>query len=214
MGVPKGTDNFAESRSVRIEANKRLIAHELEKQAKRRILYPSLPALVGDIANRTGLHRTTLSRNGSPYLRMLLSHLAQQPGASALVDDQDASAALLREKLYDARLENRVLRNQADTAGRRSTLDERKSGQSSSGGPAPSDWYEAFADTAMLLKLLIDRFNQDDETVRVEVEKKQLLDLSAAPRDRIVAGPERVRWFADFYRKIKDQESGGHGGTP
>jgi hypothetical protein len=211
MGVRKGTDNFAKSRKARIDDNNRLITHELEKQAKRRIPYPSLSVLVADISDKTGLHRTTLSREGSPYLRLLLSHLARQPGASALVHDDDASAPLLKEKLYDARLENRTLRNQLETASRRLARDAGANEQETPAGPPANDWYLAFADTAMLLKMLIDRFNQDDETVRVDVERKQLLDLSASPRNRVVAGPERVRWFADFYKKIKDQESGGSG---
>ena len=68
------------------------------------------------------------------------------------------------------------------------------------------DWYLAFNDTAMLLKLLIDRINSYGETIKVDLAAKQITDLSASSKDRVLAGPERTRWFADFYQKIINQE--------
>jgi hypothetical protein len=69
-----------------------------------------------------------------------------------------------------------------------------------------ADWYLAFNDTAMLLKLLIDRLNVNGETIQIDLDKKQILDLSASSQNRILAGPERTGWFADFYQKIINQE--------
>jgi hypothetical protein len=214
MGVHKGTDNFAESRSARIAANLRLIEHVLEKQRKRRIPYPDLSALAADVAERTGLHRTTLTRKGSKYLKSLLTYLAEQPGASTTVRDEDATPELLRAKLYDARLEIRILKNRLALAD-----STRQAGPASlSGEPsdtakaAPSqDWYLAFADTAMALKLLVDRLNQVDETVRIDTAEKQILDLSAPPRDQVVVASSRARWFIDFYKKLSEQERGTGG---
>jgi len=217
MGVRKGTDNFAESRATNIAENLARIRHELAKQKKRRIPYPDLTSLVADISEKTGLHRTTLTRKRSRYLGVLLQHLAEQPGAAALVDDKSASAPLLSAKLYDARLEIRTLKNRLEIAEKRATLpptDEQASSTSrGSNTNAKADWYTAFADTAMVLKLLIDRMNSIDETLRVDVAKKQILDLSAPSHERVVAGPERSRWFVEYYKKLSDQEKGGAGGA-
>jgi len=216
MGVPKGMDNFAKSRAHGVAANAELIRRVLDKQKKRRIPYPDLRSLAEDVSERTGLHRTTLTRPGSKYLKMLVLHLAEQPGASANVSDSDATPSTLKAKLIDARLEIRTLKNRLEVAEHKSSASGEKNGKAIASGLATSgtDWYLAFADTATVLRLLIDRMNIMDETVQVDVEGKRIIDLSAPSRDRVVAGPERVRWFADFYKKIKDQENGGHGGTP
>ncbi|EIF30152.1 hypothetical protein BCh11DRAFT_05627 [Burkholderia sp. Ch1-1] len=213
MGVPKGTDNFAKSRAKSVAANLELIRRELDKQKKRRIPYPDLRALVADISERTGLHRTTLTRKGSKYLKVLLLHLAEQPGASANVSDNDATPALLKAKLLDARLEVRTLKNRLEVAEHKSRAKVEPNGEASALDTvaASPNWYLAFADTATVLKLLIDRMNAIDETVQVDVEGKRIIDLSVPSKDRIVAGPERARWFADYYKKLKEQENGGKG---
>lgn len=216
MGVPKGTDNFAKSRAEGVAANTELIRRVLDKQRKRRIPYPDLRALAEDVSEWTGLHRTTLTRPGSKYLKLLLLYLAEQPGASARVSDGDATPAMLKAKLLDARLEIRNLKNRLEVAEYASRASGEKNDKPIASAKAASgpDWYLAFADTATVLKLLIDRINAIDETVQVDVEGKKIIDLSAPLRDRVVAGPERVRWFADFYKKTTDQESGGgHGRT-
>jgi hypothetical protein len=215
MGVNKGTDNFAKSRTKAITDNLTLIKHELEKQRKRRIPYPDLRSLVADISEKTALHRTTLTRKGSKYLPTLLSHLARQPGASALVNDKDATPEVLREKLYDARLENRTLNDRLAAREKRISIQNKETQQPGAGDSskqAAPNWYLAFADTAMLLNLVIARMNSIDETLRVDVDARQLLDLSAPMSERLVAGPERAKWFVDYYRKLNEQETGSGGG--
>lgn len=210
MGVKKGTDNFGKFRSERAKANLNLIEFELEKQRRRRIEYPDFGALVSHISEKTGIHRTTLTRNAG-YKRVLLNYLASQPGATDKVRDEDASPALLRAKLFDARLEIRNLKNQISIINKR--LEKLGNGvltevdADNSKVSKETDWYLAFNDTAMLLKLLIERLNSYGETIKVDLDKKQIIDLSAPSRDRILSGPERTRWFADFYRKVWSQEN-------
>jgi len=212
MGVPKGTDNFARWRAEGISANVALIRRELDQQKRRRIPYPDLRALVADISEKTGLHRTTLTRRGSQYLQLLLMHLAEQPGASAIVNDQAATPAVLNAKRLDARLELRTLKHRREVAERRT----RTHAETEEASSMPSrtltgpNWHLAFADTAIVLNLLIDRMNAIDETVQIDVEGGSL-DLSAAARDRIVAGPERARWFVEYYKQRKAQQDGGKG---
>lgn len=214
MGVRKGTDNFAKFRASAIDANLRLIGHELDKQRKRRTPYPDLRSLVADLSEKTGLHRTTLTRKGSKYLRTLLSYLAQQPGG-ARVHDSDATPDVLREKLYDARLEIRTLKDRLAIAEKRyeaGLLGPPQQRAREDLQPAAPNWYLAFADTAMVLKLVIERMNSIDEILRVDLDAKQLLDLSASVNERVVAGPDRAKWFAAYYQTLSEQARGQGGG--
>ncbi|WP_454872483.1 hypothetical protein [Paraburkholderia xenovorans] len=208
MGVPSGTDNFAEYRGRRISENKTQILRELATLTKRRIVFADIPALVADVSDATGLHRTTLTRKGSPYLGMLLKHLANQPGAASLVSDKSASTPVLDAKLFDVRLEVKTLKNRLDLAHAHAakTAKDLSVEPLSSTATSMPDWYLAFADTAMVLKLVVERMNSIDEIVRIDVVGKQILDLSAPTAERVIAGPERVKWFIDYYEKLSAQE--------
>lgn len=208
MGVNKGTDNFSRFREERLSTKLLLIEFELNKQRKRRIQYPDMTSLVAYISEKTGIHRTTLSRN-SAFKSALLNYLASQPGASNTVRDEDATPELLKAKLFDARLEIRNLKNQVHILSKRIEKlgeDVNADDISINKNKKEPDWYLAFSDTAMLLKLLIDRLNQDGETIQIDLNKNQVNDLSAPSRDRIIAGPERARWFIDYYQKLMAQE--------
>lgn len=208
MGVNKGTDNFSKFRDERLSTKLLLIEFELNKQRKRRIQYPDMTSLVAYISEKTEIHRTTLSRN-QVYKSVLLNYLATQPGASNNVRDEDATPELLKAKLFDARLEIRNLKNQVHILSKRiEKLGEDANADRVviSKNKNEPDWYLAFSDTAMLLKLLIDRLNQDGETIQIDLDQNQINDLSASSRDRIIAGPERARWFIDYYQKLMAQE--------
>ncbi len=209
MGVDKGTDNFAKFRKDRSNIKLELIAYQLNKQRRRKIQYPDFGSLVAHVSEKTGIHRTTLNRN-SVYKSSLLQYLATQPGASSHVRDSDATPELLKAKLYDSRLEIRNQKNQIDILSKRlAKLYEESNndlGSITVKKQNVQDWYLAFIDTAMLLKLLIDRLNVHGETIQIDTDKKQLIDLSAPSKDRVIASSERVRWFIEFYQKLTAQE--------
>ena len=209
MGVNKGTDNFSKYRDERLNTKLDLIAFQLEKQRRRKIQYPDFGSLVSHVSEKTGILRTTLNRNPD-YKSALLHYLATQPGASNNVRDDDATPELLKAKLFDARLEIRNQKNQIGILSNRLV----KLGEDANDNVGAiivknqnePDWYLAFSDTAMLLKLLIDRLNMHGETIQIDIDKKQMIDLSASSRDRVIAGSERARWFIDYYQKLIAQE--------
>ncbi|MEM5345806.1 hypothetical protein [Paraburkholderia azotifigens] len=217
MGVRRGTDNFAAHRGSKISENKARISRELATLKKRRLAFADISALVADVSDAVGLHRTTLTRKGSPYRGMLLKHLAEQPGATSAVSDKSASTPVLDAKLFDARLEVKTLQNRLEVAHAHTARLAKECSALETQGPASKnapDWYLAFADTAMVLKLVVERMNSIDETVRIDVVGKQILDLSAPTSERVIAGPERAKWFIDYFEKLLAQEkpySGGKG---
>lgn len=209
MGVNKGTDNFSKYRDKSLKSKIDLIAFQLDKQRRRRIQYSDFGSLVAHVSEKTGIHRTTLSRNPD-YKSALLHYLSMQPGAANNVRDDDATPDLLKAKLFDARLEMFNLKNQIGILSRRLA----KVGDDQNDivnvinvkNQHETDWYLAFCDTAMLLKLLIDRLNIHGETIQIDIEKKQMIDLSASHKTKIIAGSERTRWFIDYYQKLMAQE--------
>lgn len=209
MGVKKGTDNFSKFRKIRSNNKLSLISFQLNKQMRRRIQYLDLGSLVAYISEKTGIHRTTLNRN-SVYKSTLLNYLATQPGASNKVLDEDATLELLKAKLFDARLEIRNQTNQLSIMSKHlaKIQDGANNGLSlvNVKNKNEENWYLAFSDTAMLLKTLIDRLNKDGETIHIDKENKQLIDLSAPSKYRVIASSERAKWFIEYYQKLIAQE--------
>jgi len=212
MSALKGMDNFAKSREAQIEANLRLIEHFLEKQRKRRVSYPTLSSLVADISEATNLHRTTLTRRGSRYLKILLLHLAEQPGAASTVADKDASPELLKAKLLDARAEIASLKGQLQIVKAQMPVVPTETAShavSLSKDTEEPDWYLAFADTAMAFQALVERLNENEETVRFDAENLTLLDLAANPRRKVIFSGDRLRELATFHKRLLQQKTGG-----
>jgi hypothetical protein len=209
MGVNKGTDNFSKFRDDSLINKLDLIAFQLNKQKKRKIQYTDFGSLVAHVSEKTGIHRTTLNRNPI-YKSTLLQYLATQPGASNNVRDVDATPELLKAKLFDARLEIRNQKNQISILSKRLL----KIGEDAIENVAvindknqnEPDWYLAFSDTAILLRLLIERLNIHEETIQIDTDKKQIIDLSAPSKHRVIASSERARWFIEYYRKLVAQE--------
>lgn len=208
MGVPKGTDNFSGYRKTQVTSNLRLIEDALKVLRKRKLRFQELSLLASEVAERAGIHRTTLCRNPS-YKRLLLTYLATQPGASALVTDDDATPALLKAKLYDVQLEAKNLRSQlfemkqklSAPASAPQLPDGKQAGQ-----PGANDWQVGFSNTVMLLKLVLERINADYEVIQVDYEKGELLDLAAPAGRQCIAGGQRAKAFLQAYSTLLEQE--------
>lgn len=210
MGVRKGTDNFREHRDAKTQSNLRLIRDELERARKRKLPYPNLSVLVADISDRTQIHRTTLTRNAQ-YRKVLLDYLAMQPGAAATVPDKDASPEMLRAKVLELRLELTTLRRrvatlEAQASSATETPAQLPSTHGTQGPAEQPDWYLAFSNTAILLRLVLDRLNGEFEVIRVDIDTGEILELSAAPGRQLIASGDRTRAFIEFYRKLLAQE--------
>lgn len=206
MGVSKGTNNFKEFRDEQVESNARLIDAVLKRVRKRKHPYPDLSVLVADIAERTGIHRTTLTRNPK-YHKKLLDHLAAQPGATIFVSDKDATPELLKAKLFDARLELKNLRDRLAAAEAQlanvKNSDAMINNAMADGMP---NWNLAFSETATLLRLVLERMNSEFEVMKVDIESGEILDISAPKDQRLVARGSRTRAFIEFHKKLLVQE--------
>lgn len=206
MGAPKGTDNFSEYRETQINGNLRLIEETLGVLRKRKLRFDRLQLLANEVAERVGIHRTTLCRNPA-YKRLLLNHLATQPGASALVGDDEATPELLIVKLFDARLEAKTLRSRVAALEQELSapgvqMIEAVEGASSEKKNLQVD----FSNTVMVLKLVLERINEDFEVLQVDFEKEEIRDLSAPTGRQVIASGQRTRAFLHAYRTLLEQE--------
>jgi hypothetical protein len=206
MGVSKGTDNFKGYRDAEVESNLRLLREVLKRVRKRKHPYPNLSVLVADIAERTGIHRTTLKRNPK-YHKKLLNYLAEQPGATSSVSDEDATPELLRAKLFDIRLalmnmRTRLFEAEAQLANSKSS--NVMVSEATVGGKP--DWYLAFSETATLLSLVLERLNSEFEVMKVDIENGEILDIAAPKGQQLVASGNRTRAFIAFHKRLLLQE--------
>lgn len=206
MGAPKGTDNFSGYREAQLNSNLRLIEDALSILRKRKLRFEGLQPLAAEVAERTGVHRTTLCRN-SAYKRLMLNHLASQPGASALVGDDDATPELLKAKLFDARLEAKTLRSRVTalenqlSASTVALIEEEDTVPS--GKPSA---HVDFSNTVMVLKLILERVNAEFEVIQVDFEKEELRDLAAPVGRQVIVSGQRARAFLQAYRTLLEQE--------
>jgi DNA-binding XRE family transcriptional regulator len=203
MGVRKGTDNFKTHREVLTNSTEESLRLALESSLVRKIFYSTKGALVADMAQRLGVHRTTLGRN-EKYSRMLLSFFSRQQGASLKLEVKNATPEVLRLKVMDADIRIGRLEHQLSQATRLQHIASRRA-------PLPSndiDAYAAFGDLVWVLKMVIDRINIDAKTLDIDFQRYEILDLAAAPGRQVIVAGRRVRSFIDAYKLILEQERG------
>lgn len=206
MGASRGTDNFSEYRLARVNGNLRLIEDTLGVLRKRKLRFEGLQLLATEVAERVGIHRTTLCRN-SGYKRLLLNHLATQPGASGLVGDDEATPELLKVKLFDARLEAKTLRSRLAKLEQKLSEPAAELDEANNGVPSEKkNSHVDFSNTVMLLKLVLERINADFEVIQVDFEKEAILDLAAPAGRQVISGGQRTKAFLQAYRTLLEQE--------
>jgi hypothetical protein len=205
MGAPKGTDNFLAYRDTKVASNLRLIEDALSVLKKRKLSFDGLQLLAHEVAERAAIHRTTLLRN-PVYKRLLLNYLASQPGASAKVRDEDATPELLKAKLFDARLEAKTLRSRISSLELMLSTKLPQLDNEQASPPVTKDWYLAFINTVMLLKLVLERINGEYEIVQVNFETEEVLDLAAPIGRQLIVGGARAQPFIQAYRTLLEQE--------
>lgn len=204
MGVPKGVDNFNAYRAAKQEGALEVLRTELEKARRRKMPYPSKATLVSDMAERTKIHRTTLTRNPL-YHRMLLEFLNGQAGGSTFLLDKDASPEMLRAKLIDAQMEIGRLQMALDTSIRNDATAAMRT-PAALPQQVEAVAHAAFVDTVWAMRAVLDRLNADGLVFEVDLEKAEILDLAAAPGRQIVAAGPRLRPFIEALRTLTEQE--------
>ena len=201
MGVRKGQDNFKGYRDTRSKVSEELLKRELDKASRRKTIYPTESSLLIDMADRTGLHRTTITRNPK-YYRLLLNHLAAQSGATKHVRDKDASPALLQAKLLDKTMENAGLANELALAKKQASIKHKNPASADSRSVAHAD----FSDTVMLLRAVIDSINSQMEIIKVDLETGEIRNMAEVPSRRLIAAGQRTAPFIKAMRILKEQE--------
>ena len=203
MGARKGQNNFQKIQSTRVTNGKLLITYTLNS-VKRGLVFRDLNALIVYVADRTKMHRTTIARN-SEYLQLILNHFASQSGAVDLISDTQANAANLRAKLFACRtratnleIENQRLKRAFGLACTESDGVTRQSADNRSAPDENLISELSFSNTAMALLALLERLNEKELGVALDLSKKQIIDLAEVGNRRIIAGPQRTRWFFEW----------------
>lgn len=193
MGARKGQNNFQSAQTKRIESSSRLISHALRSMRKG-ILFKEVNSLLIYVARETKLHRTTIKRNPE-YMRLLLDHFGNQPGAVELIKDEDANAATLLAKLIACRTRVKNLEMNVE---RRDIREEALLSGASSSHDKTEITDIAFANTAMALLALLERLAAKDLGIALDLAKRQIVDITEVGDKRVIVGSGRTKWFFEW----------------
>jgi len=186
MSSNRGAANilrFNEERSAKVLP---LLEHELKSCRKRKLEFKTVGLLATYLQDQTKIHRTTLIRNPT-YRSLLLAFMAGQPGAVSRAPDTTEDPALLQAKLAAAKLDASTLREQL-----RALKAQVKHSSTPAAGAAPSESDVAFTDLAMVMAAVLSRLQ---DFLYLDFNKREMLDLSARPSERLIAGPGRIARF-------------------
>lgn len=186
MGADRGAANLAKFNSERSAGVLPLLKHELQLCRKRKLQFKSVGLLASHLSDRTKIHRTTFLRNPQ-YKALLLEHLAGQPGAVTSTLDSTEDPAILQAKLAASRLEAVGLREDLRKLEARVERLMRS--------PSPPIVTREGIDLANLSMVIVAVLSRLPDLLRVDFNKRELLDLSARPSERVVAGPDRIGGF-------------------
>ena len=190
MGRERGAANLALYNEKRSEHLLPLMTHELQLCRKRKLEFSTPGLLAAYLSDRLKVHRTTLLRNPK-YHGLILSHLAGQPGVVSRTPDSTSDPAILQAKLAVAKLDASNARGALSSA--KAQL-QRLEGTGFS-GQISGDSQVGFADMAMVLVNLLHRF---PDFIQLDRDRRELIDLSAKPSSRLIAGKERMSAFVTW----------------
>lgn len=193
MSRKQGAGNLAMFNSIRSANTIPMLEHELRLYRKRKLRFETTGLLAAHVSERINVHRTTLMRNRA-YLQLLLAYQAGQPGAVERAPDDTQDPAILQAKLAVARLDISALRHEAKVAAARAIRHAEAVPSSNDGGSV------TLADLSAVLVSLLSRF---PEFLHLDLRKRELVDLSARPSERVVAGPDRIRGFCSWLEQNK-----------
>ena len=205
MGANKGQNNFRTMQLRKVDNSKQLIAHVLGSIGKG-VMFKNSNSLLVYVASKTKMHRTTIARNPE-YLRMVLDYLGNQRGAVGFVRDDDANLATLRAKCFANQLTIKTLnmknhgltRTIAKLLGNEpaeSNVNVSEEGLPIKGETSIFDI--KFAETAKILLLLLERLAEKDLGIVVDLEGRQITDVTETGPGRVIAGPPTTKWFLEW----------------
>jgi hypothetical protein len=189
MGAERGAANLARFNDERSAHLLPLLQHELQLCRKRKLDFKTPGLLAAYMADRLKVHRTTLLRNPK-YKGLLLAHLAGQPGVVSRTPDTTSDPAILQAKLAAAKVSTSNLTAELKQA--KAQLEQLHRGVPAKGGTNDA---VAFSNLAMVLVNLLHRF---PDYMHLDRERRELVDLSAKPSERLIAGKERMGQFVEW----------------
>lgn len=187
MPSDRGAANLTRFNAQRSAHMIPLLTHELRLCSKRKQEFKSVGLLAAFLSDRMKVHRTTLLRNAK-YKGMLLNHLAGQPGVVSRTPDSTSDPAILQAKLAAVKLA-------ASNLGKELALCKAQIERLATGSranPACDAGDVSYADLAMVMINLLHRF---PDFLQLDRKRLELVDLSAKPSARIIAGKERIGQF-------------------
>lgn len=185
MASERGAANIRKFNVEREQKNLPLVEHELQLCTKRKLQFKSLGLLAAYLSDRTGIHRTTLTRNAK-YKVLLAVYMRSQPGAVSIVDDGTDDPYVLKAKLASTQAEGGSLRQEVK---RLTAQLSRAEVVTHASGAGKGD--VEFANLCVLLCLVLVRA----ETFAVDSKSRTLVDLAARPSERLVGGTDRAAAF-------------------
>lgn len=186
MASERGAANIRKFNAEREQKNFPLVEHELQLCKKRKLQFKSPGLLAAYLSDRTGIHRTTLSRNAK-FKVLLAVYMRSQPGAASIVDDGTDDPYVLKAKLASVQAEVGSLRQEVK---RLTAQLFRAEAELPHASGARKDDVE-FANLCVLLCLVLVRA----ETFAIDSKSRTLVDLAARPSERLVGGSERAAAF-------------------
>lgn len=191
MGRERGAANLRKFNDERSKGTMPLVDAELKACARRKLQFQSVGLLAAYVAERTGVHRTTLLRNPS-YKALLYGYLSSQPGAATAVADDTEDPQVLRAKVAFLQAEVGNLRHELN----RLNAQQRRVEESMAPAYNARDDVDA-ADFGVLLCLVLERV----DSMAIDPQQRTLVDLAARPSARVVAQSERVSAFIDWMQR-------------
>ncbi len=183
MANKRGAANLARYNTERSANVLPLLINELQLCRKRKVEFKTIGLLAAYLSDRVPAVRTTLLRNVK-YRSLLLAHLGVRPGAVLSAPDTTEDPAILQAKLAVAKLD--ASQSREDLREKSAQIKRLEKLGAFTGSEVD------FADLAMVMAALLVRFA---DFLELDINKRELIDRSAKPSDRFVAGPDRIGKF-------------------
>jgi hypothetical protein len=199
MGNRISAKNLDLVNEPRKHENVRKIQEALDSLTHRGVKFPHYGKLVAEVSAITGIHRTNLSpRRNKKYAGMILLHFISQDGGLDELSPDGAPTAALLLKIRQFEIDNRTLKRELDETrrGLRNALSQNtlRGGLDTDGQEETNERtaHVDYVNLCMLLTLIVDRF---EGILALDFASKTLVDESAAPDQRVIAGPPRTTKF-------------------
>lgn len=176
--------------------------------SNQKMVFVNLKDLIAYISQQTTIHRTTLKRNKS-YYKLLLNYWSLLSLEYQSIKIEKLDNVMLKALSINLQLENSNLKNQVSLLKKSLSIKLSSNfevAKSVDRLTLNEDWYLAYADTAKVLKSVIDRINQLGEILIIDPNLGQIIDLSASPNNNVVAKGSILKPFITYLHKLDEQE--------